>query len=236
MVAYDPAIPRIAPTHFLANGDVLSLAGTTTANSAIEIRSGETVRAAAVSDAAGVFRVNVPLAAADETFTFAVIAAVGLHDDRGFRGDGRPRGARDRARPAPAVAHRGGRVAGRGETDADRAAHPQRRRDRDRRRPLRCERDARAGREPDRADRDRPGRQRQGREGGGQARPGPAVAGQRRQRAGDERRPGGARDRGGGGRRLRPRQGGAVRGRRRRQQLSRAISATTRRRSAIAGR
>ena len=53
VVAYDPAIPRIAPSHFLANGDVLSLAGTTTENSEIEIRSGETVRAAAVSDAGG---------------------------------------------------------------------------------------------------------------------------------------------------------------------------------------
>lgn len=78
VVAYDPAIPRLAPTHFLSNGDVLSLAGTTTADSAIEIRSGETVRAAAVSDASGVFRVNVPLASAGETFTFAVIAPSGF--------------------------------------------------------------------------------------------------------------------------------------------------------------
>src|SRR5690606_10272732 len=28
-VAYDPSIPRLSPTHFLANGNVLSLAGTT---------------------------------------------------------------------------------------------------------------------------------------------------------------------------------------------------------------
>ena len=84
VVAYDQAIPRIAPTHFLANGDVLSLAGTTTANSAIEIRSGETVRAAAVSDAGGVFHINVPLATADETFTFAVIAPSGFTTTEDF--------------------------------------------------------------------------------------------------------------------------------------------------------
>ena len=70
--------------HFLANGDVLSLAGTTTENSAIEIRSGETVRAAAVSDGAGLFRVNVPLAADDETFTFAVIAPSGFTTTEDF--------------------------------------------------------------------------------------------------------------------------------------------------------
>jgi hypothetical protein len=78
VVAYDPAIPRIAPTHFLSNGDILSLAGTTTTDSAIEIRSGETVRAAAVSDASGVFRINVPLASDEENFTFAVIAPSGF--------------------------------------------------------------------------------------------------------------------------------------------------------------
>ena len=84
VVAYDPAIPRIAPTHFLANGDVLSLAGTTTENSAIEIRSAGTVRAAAVSDAGGVFRVNVPLASSDGTFTFAVIAPSGFTTTEDF--------------------------------------------------------------------------------------------------------------------------------------------------------
>jgi hypothetical protein len=78
VVAYDPAIPRLAPTHFLANGDVLSLAGTTTPDAEIEVRSGDIVRAAAVSDAAGVFRVNVPLAADEEAFTFAVIARSGF--------------------------------------------------------------------------------------------------------------------------------------------------------------
>ncbi|MCC6792298.1 MAG: FecR domain-containing protein [Thermomicrobiales bacterium] len=77
-VAYDPAIPRLAPTHFLAKGDVLSLAGTTTPDAEIEIRSGDAVRAAAVTDAAGVFRVNVPLSADEEAFTFAVIARSGF--------------------------------------------------------------------------------------------------------------------------------------------------------------
>lgn len=78
VVAYDPAIPRIAPTHFLSRSDVLSLAGDTTVDSAIEIRSGDSVRAAAVSDAAGAFRVNVPLASDEESFTFAVIAPSGF--------------------------------------------------------------------------------------------------------------------------------------------------------------
>jgi len=78
VVAYDPAIPRIAPTHFLSSGDVLSLAGATTADSAIEVRAGGAVRAAAVSDASGAFRVNVPLASDEETFTFAVIAPSGF--------------------------------------------------------------------------------------------------------------------------------------------------------------
>ena len=127
VVAYDPAIPRIAPTHFLSNGDVLSLAGTTTANSAIEIRSGETVRAAAVSDASGVFRVNVPLAAADETFTFAVIAPSGFTTREDF--------AVTVDRDAPEIAldpllpwltaEETLRVAG--DDRRDRAAHPQRR-------------------------------------------------------------------------------------------------------------
>ncbi|HET7716789.1 MAG TPA: FecR domain-containing protein [Bauldia sp.] len=78
VVRYDPAIPRLAPTHFLTNGDVLSLAGTTTENSEIEIRSDETVRAATESDASGVFRVNVPLVADNERFTFAVVAPSGF--------------------------------------------------------------------------------------------------------------------------------------------------------------
>ncbi len=62
VVAYDPAIPRLAPTHFLAEWRHPVLAGTTTADSAIEIRSGDVRAAAALGDASGVFRVNVPLA------------------------------------------------------------------------------------------------------------------------------------------------------------------------------
>lgn len=78
IVAYDPAIPRLAPTHFLANREVLSLAGTTTPDSAIEIRFDDAVRAAAVSDASGRFGVNVPLAADREVLTLAVIAPSGF--------------------------------------------------------------------------------------------------------------------------------------------------------------
>ena len=78
VVAFDPAIRRIAPRDFLTNGDVLSLAGRTTANAAIEIRSGDTVRASAAADGDGVFRVNVPVAADAETLAFAVIAPSGF--------------------------------------------------------------------------------------------------------------------------------------------------------------
>ncbi len=78
VVAFDPAIRRTAPLHFLANGDVISLNGTTTPNAQIEVRSADAVRASAVSGGDGVFRVNVPLTGDDETFGFAVIAPSGF--------------------------------------------------------------------------------------------------------------------------------------------------------------
>ena len=78
VVAFDPAIRRIGPSHFLANGDVISLNGTTTPNAEIEVRSGDQVRASATSNGQGVFRINVPLAADDEQFGFAVIAPSGF--------------------------------------------------------------------------------------------------------------------------------------------------------------
>jgi hypothetical protein len=84
IVAYDPAIPRLAPTHFLANGDVLSLSGRTTPSSEVEIRAGKSVRAAAATDADGTFRVNVPLAAEEEALTFAVIAPSGFTTTEDF--------------------------------------------------------------------------------------------------------------------------------------------------------
>lgn len=84
IVAYDPAIPRLGPTHFLANGDILSLAGTTTADAAIEISAGGRQRAATVSDDRGLFRVNLPLAAENESFEIAVTARSGFQSREAF--------------------------------------------------------------------------------------------------------------------------------------------------------
>ncbi len=120
VVAFDPAIRRIAPTHFLANGDVLSLNGTHHRRiPQIEIRAGDTVRASAVSGADGVFRVNVPLTRTTKV-RLRRHRAVGLHHRRGFRGDGRPGRARDRLRPVPAAPDRRStiRIAGTTEPDA----------------------------------------------------------------------------------------------------------------------
>jgi hypothetical protein len=78
VVAFDPAIRQIAPSHFLTNDDVLSLGGTTTANAEIEVRAGGAVRASATTGADGSFRLNVPLAADEETFEFAVVASSGF--------------------------------------------------------------------------------------------------------------------------------------------------------------
>jgi Glucodextranase, domain B/FecR protein len=78
IVAFDQTTRQIAPLHFITNDDVLSLGGTTTANAEIEVRSGNTVRASAVTDPDGVFRLNVPLTADEEAFDFAVIASSGF--------------------------------------------------------------------------------------------------------------------------------------------------------------
>jgi hypothetical protein len=79
VVAYDPAIPRLSPTHFLANGNVLSLAGTTTPDAAVEVHgSDDAIRAATVSNGDGLFRLNVPLSADEEAFTIAVVAPSGF--------------------------------------------------------------------------------------------------------------------------------------------------------------
>ncbi|MCC6984233.1 MAG: FecR domain-containing protein [Bauldia sp.] len=78
IVQFDPAIPTRGPGHFLSIEPVLSLAGTTTPLSGVEIRSGGSVRSSAVSEASGVFHVNVELRAPDEEFEIAVIAPSGF--------------------------------------------------------------------------------------------------------------------------------------------------------------
>ena len=84
VVAFDPAIRQIAPGHFLTNGDVLSLGGRTTESAQIEVRSGDVVRASAVAGGDGVFRINVPVAGAEETLDFAVIAPSGFSTVEAF--------------------------------------------------------------------------------------------------------------------------------------------------------
>ncbi len=78
IVTFNPELRRLAPKHFLANSDVLSLSGTTTPDSEIEIRADATVRASAVSGADGVFQINVPIATDEESLEFAVIAPSGF--------------------------------------------------------------------------------------------------------------------------------------------------------------
>jgi hypothetical protein len=78
VIAFDDTTRRIAPLHFLTNADVVSLGGTTTPNAEIEVRAGGAVRASAVTDGGGAFRLNVPLAADEERLDFAVIASSGF--------------------------------------------------------------------------------------------------------------------------------------------------------------
>jgi hypothetical protein len=78
VVTFDPALRTIAPLHFLTNADTISLGGRTTANATIEVRAGDAVRASAAAGADGAFQINVPIAAAEEKFGFAVIAPSGF--------------------------------------------------------------------------------------------------------------------------------------------------------------
>lgn len=79
LVAFDAAIPTSGPGHFLTIESVLSLSGTTTPLSGVEIREpGGAVRSSAVSDGNGLFHVNVPLLAPEESFEIAVIAPSGF--------------------------------------------------------------------------------------------------------------------------------------------------------------
>jgi hypothetical protein len=78
VVAFDASVKTIAPRHFVTNSDVLSLSGKTTANARIEVRDGSAARASAVADAAGIFRLNVPVSGEGAELTFAVIAPSGF--------------------------------------------------------------------------------------------------------------------------------------------------------------
>jgi hypothetical protein len=78
VVAFDATTRQIAPSHFLTSGNVLSLGGTTIPNAEIEVRAADAVRASAVTESDGAFRMNIPLAADEERLEFAVIASSGF--------------------------------------------------------------------------------------------------------------------------------------------------------------
>jgi hypothetical protein len=78
VVAFDAGVKAIAPRHFVTNNDVLSLSGRTTANANIEVRDGAAVRASAIADSGGIFRLNVPVSGEGGKLAFAVIAPSGF--------------------------------------------------------------------------------------------------------------------------------------------------------------
>lgn len=78
VIAFDPAIRRIAPDHFLANSNVLSLRGTTTANAEIDIQRGDARIASTASNGDGVFEINVPLDGDEDRFDIVVAAPSGF--------------------------------------------------------------------------------------------------------------------------------------------------------------
>src|SRR5690606_27660207 len=78
VVSFDDDIPSIGPKHFLSAVDTISIGGTTTANAQLRILTGERVVASAASDAAGRFRLNVPLAAGTGRFQVTVTAPSGF--------------------------------------------------------------------------------------------------------------------------------------------------------------
>jgi hypothetical protein len=84
-VTFDASIPTLAPKHFLTAENVISLGGTTTPNAQVRIQtSAGAPRASATTDAAGRFRLNVPLQADRERFTIAVVTASGFTSTDAF--------------------------------------------------------------------------------------------------------------------------------------------------------
>jgi hypothetical protein len=77
-IAFDPAIPRWGPRHFLTSSDELTLAGTTTAGAGLAVRSATETVAAARTGSDGSFRVNLPLVEATQSFTLEVVAPSGF--------------------------------------------------------------------------------------------------------------------------------------------------------------
>jgi hypothetical protein len=85
IIAFDPAIPAIAPRHFITAEDVISLGGTTTPNTQVRVQTpAGAVRASAAADATGRFRINVPMQAETERFVVAVVVPSGFTSTEEF--------------------------------------------------------------------------------------------------------------------------------------------------------
>lgn len=85
VVAVDASVRTVGPSHFLTNTDVLSLSGRTTANAEVLVKSGDATQASAVADAGGLFRINVPLTANEQSFDIAVVAPSGFTTTEPFK-------------------------------------------------------------------------------------------------------------------------------------------------------
>ena len=85
LVLFDEGIPRLTPRHFVTNRDVVSLAGRAKPNAQILIRSdGGQERAAAYTDGAGRFTVNVAVQQQTELFRLSVVERSGFVLDDQF--------------------------------------------------------------------------------------------------------------------------------------------------------
>jgi hypothetical protein len=86
-VIFDQALPQLGPRHFITDGDLLSLAGQTEApKSKVLVRAADgAIRTAAFTDAQGRFRLNVPLRAETEAFSFQIVAPSGFASDDAFQ-------------------------------------------------------------------------------------------------------------------------------------------------------
>jgi hypothetical protein len=85
VVVFDPDIPALGPRHFITAEAVISLGGSTTANAQLRVQTPTgALRASAATDAAGRFRVNVPVQGDTERLVVAVVAPSGFTSTEEF--------------------------------------------------------------------------------------------------------------------------------------------------------
>jgi len=85
-VAFDPAIPRLSPRHFVTDREVISIAGSTAADARVVIEAADgTERASSYADPEGRFGVNVALRAPEERFAVQVVSPSGFVSQDGFQ-------------------------------------------------------------------------------------------------------------------------------------------------------